>query len=54
MPNSTLQANTYFGPYYLVKLLAVGGMAEIYVARSKGLAGFEKQLILYIIHPDCA
>jgi serine/threonine protein kinase len=49
-----LQLNTYFGPYFLVKLIAVGGMAEIYLARTKGVAGFEKQLALKVIHPDYA
>ncbi len=49
-----LQLNSYFGPYYLLKLIAVGGMAEVYLARTKGLAGFEKQLALKVIHPDYA
>ncbi len=54
MGNPTLQLNTYLGPYYLVKLIAIGGMAEIYLATTKGVAGFEKQLALKVIHPDYA
>ena len=54
MGNPTLQLNTYLGPYYLVKLIAIGGMAEIYLAATKGVAGFEKQLALKVIHPDYA
>ncbi len=54
MATGNLQLNTYFGPYFLVKLIAVGGMAEIYLARTKGVAGFEKQLALKVIHPDYA
>jgi serine/threonine protein kinase len=51
---STLQLNTYLGPYFLTKLIAIGGMAEIYLATTQGLAGFEKQLALKVIHPDYA
>lgn len=39
------------GPYDLVERLAVGGMAEIYVARSRGIQGFEKEYVLKLIHP---
>ena len=30
-----------FGPYRLVRQVAVGGMAEIHLAKTKGIAGFE-------------
>ncbi len=43
-----------FGAYTLVKLIAVGGMAEIYLATHKGVGGFEKQLALKVIHPEYA
>jgi serine/threonine-protein kinase len=40
-----------FGPYTLYHKIASGGMAEIYLARTGGLQGFEKFLILKMIHP---
>jgi len=39
-----------FGPYELVRQIAVGGMAEIYLARTSGVAGFEKYVALKVIH----
>jgi len=40
-----------FGPYTLLRRLAVGGMAEIYVAKTLGLGGFEKLAALKLVHP---
>ncbi|MDB4968929.1 MAG: serine/threonine protein kinase, partial [Myxococcales bacterium] len=40
------------GSYHLLSQLAVGGMAEIYVARTHGVGGFEKQVALKVIHPN--
>ncbi|UJR79870.1 serine/threonine-protein kinase [Sandaracinus amylolyticus] len=40
-----------FGPYTLTRRLAVGGMAEVYVAKTKGLGGFEKVVAIKVIHP---
>jgi serine/threonine-protein kinase len=40
-----------FGKYYLTEKLATGGMAEIYLAKILGPAGFEKQLVIKQIHP---
>ena len=42
------------GPYSLLEQVAVGGMAEIYLAKTQGVAGFEKVLCLKIIHPNYA
>ena len=42
------------GPYHLVRRLAVGGMAEVYLAKSTGVAGFEKLVALKVIHPNLA
>lgn len=41
-----------FGPYHLVKQIALGGMAEIYLAKSTGFSGFEKFVALKMIHPN--
>ena len=43
-----------FGPYRLVRQIAVGGMAEIHLAKTKGIAGFEKYVALKMIHPNFA
>ena len=43
-----------FGPYTLVRQIAVGGMAEIHLARARGIAGFEKYVALKMIHPNFA
>ena len=47
-------AERQFGPYRLVKQIAVGGMAEIHLAKTKGIAGFEKYVALKMIHPNFA
>jgi eukaryotic-like serine/threonine-protein kinase len=39
-----------FGAYTLLRRLAVGGMAEIYVAKTRGLGGFEKLTALKLVH----
>ncbi len=41
-----------FGPYRLVQQIAVGGMAEIHLAKTSGIAGFEKYVALKMIHPN--
>jgi serine/threonine protein kinase len=42
------------GPYQLIRQLAVGGMAEVYLAKTTGVAGFEKHVALKLIHPTLA
>src|SRR5678816_3940091 len=37
---------TRFGNYDLLALLATGGMAEIWLARVSGMAGFEKLIVI--------
>jgi len=41
-----------FGKYFLTEKIATGGMAEIYLAKLIGPGGFEKQLVLKLIHPE--
>ncbi|MDO8461229.1 MAG: serine/threonine-protein kinase [Deltaproteobacteria bacterium] len=43
-----------FGRYVLLEKLAVGGMAEIYKAKTYGVDGFEKLLAIKRILPHCA
>jgi serine/threonine protein kinase len=42
------------GRYEIVRLLSVGGMAEIYLARSAGIAGFEKRVVVKRMLPQFA
>lgn len=43
-----------FGKYFLLDKLAVGGMAEIYKAKTFGVDGFEKELVIKRILPHCS
>ncbi|MBI4124969.1 MAG: serine/threonine protein kinase, partial [Deltaproteobacteria bacterium] len=43
-----------FGKYFLLEKLAVGGMAEIYKAKTYGAEGFEKLLAIKRILPHAA
>jgi eukaryotic-like serine/threonine-protein kinase len=43
-----------YGRYQLVKKLATGGMAQIYLARQQGPEGFEKMLVVKRILPHLA
>src|SRR5256886_13339483 len=45
---------TPFGKYKLLRLIASGGMAEVYLARQAGAAGFEKLVCLKRILPHLA
>jgi serine/threonine protein kinase len=42
------------GKYQIIQKLATGGMAEIYLARSQGVRGFEKYVVLKRILPQYA
>jgi serine/threonine-protein kinase len=41
---------TKFGKYFLVRRIASGGMAEIYLARQEGMAGFAREVVIKRIH----
>lgn len=47
-------AKTFLGRYELQKKLAVGGMAEIYLAHVTGVGGFQKQVVVKRILPQLA
>jgi eukaryotic-like serine/threonine-protein kinase len=51
---ATSAAANVFGKYSLVAKLATGGMAEIYLARLSGAAGFEKLVCIKRILPHLA
>jgi eukaryotic-like serine/threonine-protein kinase len=40
-----------FGGYLLLERIGVGGMAEVFLARHSGLAGFEKNIVIKRIRP---
>jgi serine/threonine-protein kinase len=42
---------TKFGKYTLIRKLAAGGMAELFLAIQKSVAGFEKLLVIKRILP---
>ena len=49
-----MQLPSRFGKYELVQRLAKGGMAEIFLARSFGVEGFERHLVIKRILPELA
>ena len=42
------------GKHDLIRQIAVGGMAELYLARSAGIEGFEKLVVVKRILPQYA
>jgi len=49
-----LVAGTRIGRFKVLRYVATGGMADIYLVRATGIAGFEKTLVLKRIRPDHA
>jgi eukaryotic-like serine/threonine-protein kinase len=41
---------THLGRYQVVKRLAAGGMADVLLARTDGIAGFERHVVIKRIH----
>ena len=48
------RSGTRLGKYQLVRRIATGGMAEIFLARAQAIHGFEKQVVLKRILPQHA
>jgi len=53
-PHTDLELPRRFGPYVLLRLLATGGMAELFLAQQRSVAGFEKLLVVKRILPHLA
>jgi serine/threonine protein kinase len=54
LPAPDIAKGTTFGKYEILRKLATGGMAEIYLSRVRGTAGFEKLVVLKRILPNVA
>ncbi len=49
-----LEPTAFGGRYTLLRRLAVGGMAEIYLARQAAMAGFEKEVVIKRLRAELA
>lgn len=49
-----LETPAPFGKYELLEQIGTGGMAEVFLARTFGIAGFEKRLVIKRIRPEHA
>src|ERR1051326_1521721 len=52
--NAELATGTMLGKYEVLRKIATGGMAEIFLARATGQAGFEKLVVIKRIRPHHA
>jgi serine/threonine-protein kinase len=53
-PTTNLGPGAMIGRWEIIKRLGSGGMADVYLAHSRGEAGFEKQVAIKIMHPHLA
>jgi serine/threonine-protein kinase len=51
---TNLGPGAMIGRWEIIKRLGSGGMADVYLAHSKGEAGFEKQVAVKVMHPHLA
>src|SRR3954469_1874261 len=53
-PEAPAAGGQPFGRYEILRRVAIGGMAEIHLARARGIEGFEKLVVLKRILPQYA
>jgi hypothetical protein len=53
-PPAAAPGGESYGRYQRVRLLGSGGMADVYLARATGEAGFERPVALKVLHPHMA
>jgi serine/threonine-protein kinase len=51
---ANLGAGSTLGRWEIIKRLGSGGMADVYLARARGEAGFAKQVAVKVMHPHLA
>jgi len=52
--SANLGPGAMIGRWEILKRLGSGGMADVYLARARGEAGFEKQVAIKVMHPHLA
>ena len=52
--SANLGAGQMIGRWEIIRRLGSGGMADVYLARARGEAGFEKQVAVKVMHPHLA
>ena len=52
--SANLGPGAMIGRWEILKRLGSGGMADVYLARARGEAGFEKQVAVKVMHPHLA
>ena len=52
--SANLVAGSMIGRWEIIKRIGSGGMADVYLARARGEAGFEKQVAVKVMHPHLA
>jgi tRNA A-37 threonylcarbamoyl transferase component Bud32 len=53
-PTNDLAPGAMIGRWEIIKRIGSGGMADVYLARAKGEAGFEKTVAVKVMHPHLA
>ncbi|MEO6776404.1 MAG: serine/threonine-protein kinase [Kofleriaceae bacterium] len=54
LSSANLGPGTMIGRWEIIHRLGSGGMADVYLARARGEAGFEKQVAVKVMHPHLA